>query len=182
MAPFSAAIAETVSPRNRSWSSAIRLTRPTGPSAMVEASHRPPIPTSNTAASTGRLSKARKAAAVIVSKKEGWYSRGKPAEAAATSPTNPAKSSGGSGLPSRTIRSSTETRCGEVNRPTRRPCARSTESRIATVEPLPFVPATTTAGIRRCGFPRRSARWRMFRSPTLTRNCSRSLRKSSASR
>src|SRR5205814_4261209 len=46
------------------------------------------------------------------------------------------------------IRSRNVTRCGEVNRPVRYPCARKIESIIAQTEPLPLVPATwTTLGV-----------------------------------
>ena len=44
------------------------------------------------------------------------------------------------------IRSVTDCRCGEVNRPDRNPIRSSRESIIRAVEVLPFVPAIWTTG------------------------------------
>ena len=55
------------------------------------------------------------------------------------------------------IRSSTRSRWGEVNSPVRYPAADSTAAMAAEVEPLPFVPATWTAGRPRCGLPSRAS-------------------------
>src|ERR1044071_6610286 len=46
------------------------------------------------------------------------------------------------------MRSVGSARCGEVNRPVRRPAARNPDSIIAQVEPLPLVPATWTERMR----------------------------------
>ncbi len=48
------------------------------------------------------------------------------------------------GSPSIAIRSVTRVRCGEVNRPVRSPCSRSSRSTIRDVDVLPFVPVMCT--------------------------------------
>ena len=60
-----------------------------------------------------------------------------------------------SGWPSMLIRSRIDTRCGEVNRPVRRPRSRSSASIIRVVDVLPLVPVTCTTGYARCGSPSR---------------------------
>jgi hypothetical protein len=50
------------------------------------------------------------------------------------------------GAPSMVIRSVTLITCGEVNRPVRSPSARSSDSIIAAVLPLPLVPVTWITG------------------------------------
>src|SRR5919112_1265315 len=60
------------------------------------------------------------------------------------------------GSPSTTIRSRGDSRCGLVNRPTRRPKPRSSSSIIRAVVVLPLVPVTWTTGNARCGAPSRS--------------------------
>ena len=58
MPAFSVAIASTESPSSRVWSSEIGVTTATAASAMLVASHSPPMPTSTTATSTGASAKA----------------------------------------------------------------------------------------------------------------------------
>ncbi len=65
------------------------------------------------------------------------------------------KRSADSGSPSTQIRSRIDTRCGEVNRPVRRPRSRSSVSIIRVVDVLPLVPVTCTTGNARCGSPSR---------------------------
>src|SRR4051794_13104159 len=62
------------------------------------------------------------------------------------------------GSPSSTMRSRIDSRCGLVNRPTRRPNPRRSSSIIRAVVVLPLVPATWTTGMARCGEPSRSTR------------------------
>src|SRR5215207_7470989 len=69
--------------------------------------------------------------------------------------------SAGSGSPSSTIRSRIDSRCGLVNRPTRKPKPRSSSSIIRAVVVLPLVPVTWTTGNARCGAPSRSTRAEM---------------------
>ena len=56
------------------------------------------------------------------------------------------------------IRSLTFITCGEVKRPVRSPVARSSDSIIAAVLPLPFVPVRWITGYACCGSPRSSTR------------------------
>ena len=53
------------------------------------------------------------------------------------------------------MRSVGSTRCGDVNRPVRRPAARRPDSIMAQVEPLPLVPATWTKRQACCGMAQR---------------------------
>ncbi len=59
------------------------------------------------------------------------------------------------------IRSVTLVTCGEVNRPVRSPSARSNDSIIAAVLPLPLVPLMWITGYACCGSPSSSVRARM---------------------
>ncbi len=52
------------------------------------------------------------------------------------------KTASETGLPLKTNRSFTETRCGDVKSPVLYPASLKTESRNAQTEPFPFVPAT----------------------------------------
>ena len=65
------------------------------------------------------------------------------------------------GTPSMVIRSFTLVTCGEVNRPVRRPSARSSDSIIAAVLPLPLVPVRWITGYACCGSPSSSVRARI---------------------
>jgi hypothetical protein len=59
------------------------------------------------------------------------------------------------------IRSLTRARCGEVYSPARRPEAVRIEASVAAVEPLPLVPAISSAGKRSCGSPNAASRMRI---------------------
>jgi hypothetical protein len=109
---------------------------------MFVASSRPPSPTSTTATSTPASAKCASASAVVASKKvaPSSVSRG------ALCSSHAVMASGAMGTPSTAIRSEKSTRCGEVYRPTRTPAPRSSASSVATVLPLPLVPATWNTG------------------------------------
>ena len=159
---FSVAILVTVSPSRWAWSTSIGVTTATPASATLVASHVPPSPTSMTATSTGASAKAAYAMAVMISKKV----IGTPSiERSSTISTYGAissqvasKRSSLIGAPSMVIRSVTLDTCGEVKRPVRRPSARSSDSIIAAVLPLPLVPVRWITGYARCGSPSSSVR------------------------
>ena len=130
-------------------SRAIFVTTETRGVITFVASSRPPSPTSMTPTCAPRAARSAKAMAVVASKKLasrrsicGW--RNVVHSANASSPI---------GTPSTTMRSRTETRCGEVYIPTLCPRAASSAPMKAQVEPLPFVPATWIEGKWRSGCP-----------------------------
>ncbi len=127
---------------------AIGVITATAPSAALVESHAPPIPTSTTAASTGASANAAYAIAVIVSKNDsGWSCWASTRWVyGATSLKARTNCSCASGSPSSTIRSVIDSRCGLVNRPVRRPSARTRTSTIRAVEVLPLVPVRCTTG------------------------------------
>ena len=123
-------------------SRAIFVTTATSGVITFVLSSRPPRPTSITAMSTPRAARSAKAMAVVASKKLAprrsmWGS---------STLAHSANASSLMGTPSTTTRSRTETRCGDVYTPTRKPRAASAAAVNAQVEPLPFVPATCTQG------------------------------------
>jgi len=71
------------------------------------------------------------------------------------------------GRPATWMRSVGSARCGDVNSPVRYPAARSPDSIIAQVEPLPLVPATCTIRQACCGLPSDSSRTPIRSSPSL---------------
>ena len=157
MPAFSAAISSTVPPSSLVWSSEIGVMIATTPSATFVESCRPPTPTSSTITSTGVSAKIAKAMPVRTSKKDiatgclsstSW-TYGMTSSYAVTN------RSGSMGAPSTQIRSLIETRCGLVNRPVRRPRARSSASVIRAVDVLPLVPVIWMTGQARCGSPSR---------------------------
>ena len=98
------------------WSSPMGVTTATAPSATFVASHRPPMPTSTTAASTGASAKQANASAVSTSKKESLgppsatlraSARARKGAMSSYACTNVASSTG---TPSTTTRSRTECR------------------------------------------------------------------------
>ena len=160
---FSRAIFASVLPKNSVWSMPILvMTDRTGVSTFVLSSL-PPKPVSITAISTFCCTKYQNPRAVMVSKNEGCSSSRK----ALCSVTNAATVSSGIGLPLTRIRSVSETRCGEVNKPTRSPAACSAAAIRWLVEPFPFVPATCTALSTSCGLPTCAIRRSVFSSPGL---------------
>ena len=129
----------------------------TSPSAVLVESHEPPMPTSSTSTSIGASANATNASTVSSSKNVSGASSGS-ASSASTKSTNGAISSHASaiaasatGSPSIMMRSVKRSRCGLVNRPVRRPCARTRLSMMRLVEVLPFVPVTCTTRYVRCG-------------------------------
>ena len=75
--------------------------------------------------------------------------------------TSATSSSAEHGWPSTANRSSIRSKCGELNRPVRKPAAVSIAAIMAEVEPLPLVPATWTIFMPASGWPRRVRSWRM---------------------
>ena len=148
-------------PRNCWWS----RPRPVMPQARgfsmtLVASSRPPSPTSMIAASAGERAKARKATAVVASKKLGSM----PLLASRTSFSSAASWPSSISWPAIRMRSLKRTRCGLVKAWILWPAASSAARRKAQTEPLPLVPATwNTGGSASCGRPRRSSR-RVIRS------------------
>ena len=125
-----------------------------GRSITLVASSRPPSPTSITQASAGARAKARKATAVVVSKKLARCRRLRPGPPTAGRQARRPRSA----VPAMRMRSLKRTRCGLVNKCTLRPLASSAARRKAQVEPLPLVPATwNTGGSRSCGRSSRSS-------------------------
>ena len=156
-------MASSVSPSWAVWSSPTDVTTHTAGSHTLVLSNRPPSPTSTTATPTRRRAKCRNPRAVPISKKlaGGCGSRSMSRTAAAMSARQAASSSPLTGTPSTCTRSSTRSRWGEVNSPTRWPAARSTAAAIAAVDPLPLVPVTWTTRYRRWGSPSRARRARI---------------------
>ena len=148
MPTFSTAIAAGVSPRYFAWSTSIGVSTATFASITLVASQAPPMPTSTTAASTGASAKAAYAIATTVSKNDSGWSCSSSTRwvYGATSLNARTKASSSSGRPSRLIRSVIDSRCGLVNRPTRRPAATISASIIRAVEVLPLVPVRWIAG------------------------------------
>ena len=70
MPAFSVAISSIVSPSHCMWSIATGMITATWPSATLVASHRPPMPTSITATSTGASANAANIMPVSTSKKD----------------------------------------------------------------------------------------------------------------
>ncbi len=118
------------------------------------------MPTSTTATSTGASAKAANAMPVSTSKNDigTWWRPSTIATYGAISSYRSTKRCASIGWPSRLIRSRMEVRCGLVNRPVRRPRARSSASIIRAVDVLPFVPVMWMTGHARCGSPSRLAR------------------------
>ena len=150
MPDLTVAISAIVFPRRSAWSRSIGANTTTSPSAVLVESHEPPIPTSITATSTGASAKATKASTVSSSKKVRGASPAA-ASSASTRSTNGEISSQASatspssiGSPSIMTRSVNRSRCGLVNRPVRRPWARTIDSTIRAVDVLPLVPVRCT--------------------------------------
>jgi hypothetical protein len=164
------AISATVLPSRAVWSSEIGVKTATCPSPTLVESHSPPMPTSMTATSTVASAKQAKASTVMLSKK---VSRGRPSASSAASVISMygrmssqlrASASLLIGAPSITMRSLKRTRCGLVNRPTRRPYACRMLAAMRLVEVLPFVPVTWMIGYERCGSPSNSTARRVASS------------------
>ena len=111
MPAFSPAISGRVSPRYCWWSMETGvMTVRRGRSTTLVASRRPPRPTSSRVKSAGVSLMARKAAAVVISKKVmGW-----PALAASQRSSAAARSGSGMSVPARRMRSWKRARWGEV--------------------------------------------------------------------
>ena len=131
------------------------MTEISGLSTLVESS-RPPSPVSTMARSTFCSLNSRKAIAVINSKKVGpipcslvsiFCTTGRSASTHFSIFANDRIS------PFTLTRSPSSIRWGEVNRPTRYPCFRYTESSIVHTDPFPLVPATWMDANADCGFP-----------------------------
>ena len=159
MPAFSVAIWAIVSPRNWAWSMATGAITATSPSATLVASHAPPMPTSMIATSIGASAKAANASTVNTSKK---LRRGPPLSCervstremmGATSSHRATNASWLMGSPSIWIRSRTVVRCGDVNSPVRRPCARTSDSAMRAVDVLPLVPVMWMTRNAFCGSP-----------------------------
>jgi len=130
-------------------SRAILVTTDTSGVITLVESSRPPSPTSMTATSTPRAARSAKAMAVVASKK--LASRRSISDCKKL--VHSAKASSPIGMPSTSMRSRTDTRCGDVYSPTLRPRARSSAATKAQVDPLPLVPAMWTEGKCRSGWP-----------------------------
>ncbi len=133
------------------------MTTATSASATLVASQVPPSPTSSTATSTGASAKAAKAIAVMISKKvmdtPSICCSSTRATSGSISRQVSSKRSSVIDWPSIVIRSLTLVTCGLVKRPVRSPVARSSDSIIAAVLPLPLVPVTWMTGNACCGSP-----------------------------
>ncbi len=172
---FSRAIAAIVGPSHSMWSSEMSVTIEISGSTTFVASNRPPIPTSSTAICTLLSAKYRNASAVSISKKLGICgSRPVLTSRSAVSETRKksrAKSASAiSSRPTR-IRSFGRSRCGDVYSPVRSPASVKIEASVAAVEPFPFVPAISTAGKRRSGWPSALSRIRTSLSENFRRAC-----------
>ena len=106
------------------------------------------MPTSTTATSTGASAKAAKAIPTTVSKKDSGCAVGvdEVEDGRDVEVGLRRTASSVSGSPSRQIRSVIDSTCGLVNRPVRRPRARSSASIIREVLVLPLVPVRWTTG------------------------------------
>src|SRR5918996_4545068 len=154
---FSVATSATVDPSS-GWSRPMGHTTATSPAIRLVASHVPPMPTSNTASCTGLSANHKKPSAVSVSK---YVAR--PTRPSIVSRTgnrcsySSANSLSESGSPQIWIRSVTDRRCGDVNKPVTSPCAHASAETSRAVVVLPFVPVTWIVGYVRCGSSRSSA-------------------------
>ena len=120
MPAFSRAMCSRVGPSSSVWSRATLVTIETVPSTTLVASQRPPIPTSMTVASTGRLAKYPKAAAAMSSNQVGRSPSPSSGSRAASSLRTSARSISLIGDRSTMMRSLIFSRCGLIKVPTRR--------------------------------------------------------------
>ena len=162
MPDLSRAIVTGSAPRMCAWSTATGVITETVPSATLVESQVPPRPTSMIATSTGASAKTANAIPVITSKNDSGCSCSLSTTSRYGSISAYVSTNRSSliGSPFSVIRSRTDSRCGLVNRPVRRPASRSRESIIRAVEVLPLVPVRCTTGYDFCGSPSNStSRW-----------------------
>mmetsp|Transcript_14735 Transcript_14735/g.32536 ORF Transcript_14735/g.32536 Transcript_14735/m.32536 type:complete len:202 (-) Transcript_14735:162-767(-) len=146
------AMASTVEPRMRVWSSDTEQIMAKAESMTLVASHSPPSPTSNTTASHLLCWKCSTAIRKVTSNSVAdiWFSL----HSCSTACRLETKLSSGSSSSSTWMRSRKLAKCGDTNRPVLIPCDLSVCESLKEVVPLPLVPPTCSVGIASRGRPK----------------------------